>query len=63
MSSHVTLKETSLTLAVLITNLTTFGKRDYLYSKSLLTLIVIRYLRLFFCFEKEIDKWKLFLWF
>lgn len=53
MSSHATLKETSLTLAVLITNLTTFGKRDYLYSKSLLTLIVIRYLRLFSVLKKR----------
>lgn len=47
MSSYLTLKESSLTSVVLITNLTTFGKRDYLYSKSLLTLILIRYLRLF----------------
>lgn len=61
--NHSTLKETSLTSAVLITNLTTFGKTDYLHSKSLLTLILTRYLRLFLFFEKEIDKWKLFLWF
>ena len=53
MSSHSTLKETGLTLAVLITNLPTFGKRDYLYSKSLLTLTVIRYLRLFSVLKKR----------
>ena len=58
--NHLTLKETSLTLAALITNLTTFGKRDYLYSKSLLTLILTRYLRLFSFLKKRLTNGNFF---